>query len=249
LIVLLLVVPKANRDRQAWLILIPLALVVLLWRTSTMLFAMSEGSAQTLGCLVISGAIAWTVVWLLGHRLGSRHRVANFFLILGTMLAVGILSLYCSGEEDDSVMPFVAYAMYYGFAVYCLVAAMMLAGRYCRKRFTPRRFGLWLLVWISVVTVGLSLLLLFAFALITQGFHDFGRGLLVIPTMAAFLAGLVYLFNLPFLILGLNSPIYRRRLEAMFCVGHKPENLVPAAMPPGACAETECETPRRPSGD
>jgi hypothetical protein len=221
LVLLLLVIPAANRNRQAWLILIPLALVMLLWRAPTMLLGMSEGSAQTLGCLIVSGAMAWTVVWLLGHWLGSRFRIANFFLILATMLAVGALSLYCIIDGDDSVMPFVAYAIYYSFAVYCLVSAMMLAGRYCRKRFTPRRFCLWALVWIGVVTVALALSFFFAYVLMAKQYHGFTRDLIVVPTMAALLAGIVYLCNLPFLILALNNPFYRRRLEAMFRVRQK----------------------------
>jgi hypothetical protein len=217
LVALLLVIPKANRNRQAWLILIPLALVMLLWRTPTMLFGMSEGSAQNLGCHIVSGAMSWTVVWLLGNWLGSRFRIANFFLILATVLAAGTMSFYCI-FQGDADLPFFVYAIYYGLAVYCLVSAMMLAGRYCRKRLTPMRFSLWLLLWLAVVTEALAFLFFFAYVLTTQQFHGFTRGLTVVPTMAALLAGVVYLCNLPFLILVLNNPFYRRRLEAMFCV-------------------------------
>jgi hypothetical protein len=217
LVALLLVVPRANRNRQAWLLLIPLALVMLLWRPPTMLFGNTEDSAQSIGALVVSGVVSWAVVWLLGDWLGSRFRIANFFMILATMIVVGTMSFYCifQGSADR---PLFVYAVLYGLAVYCLVSAMMLAGRYCRKRLTSMRFSLWLLVWLGVLTEVLALLLFFAYILMTGGAPGFTRGLSTVTTMAALLIGIVYLCNLPFLILVLNSPFYRRRLEAMFCV-------------------------------
>ncbi len=51
LIALLLVVPKANRNRQAWLILIPLVAALLLWRGLALLFGVGVGTQQQLGCL------------------------------------------------------------------------------------------------------------------------------------------------------------------------------------------------------
>ena len=216
LILLLLVIPKANRNRQAWLILIPLGLVLILWHTPTMLLGVSESSAQTIGCLIVSGAMAWTMVWLLGHRLESRYSTVTFFLILGIMLAAGALSFFYSGEEQNSFVPL---AVFYSFAVVSLVVAMMLTGRFCRKRCSPRSFGLWLLVWLGAVTVGSAISIYLAWNMMAQQlWANFIQGLIVIPTMAALLAGIVYIVNLPFLILAVKNPFYRRRLEAMFRV-------------------------------
>lgn len=219
LVILLLAIPKANRHRQAWLILCPLGLVMLLWHPLVVLFGMGEATAQVVGCTVVSGAVSLAVVWLMGHRLGSRYGMATFFRILAIMLGVGALSLFCRGEVDEASAPFAAYAITYSFAVVSLIIAMMLAGRFCRKRLSAIRFGLWLLGWMLAITVGLAIIVFFA----VESFYGGGprnlvRGLIVVPVMAAFIAGIVYLFNLPFLVLALGSPFYRERLKAMFCV-------------------------------
>jgi hypothetical protein len=244
LILLLLVIPKANRNRQAWLILIPLVAVLALWHTFAVSLGMSAQSAQFLGILIVSGTMAWTAVWLLGHWLGSRYGIVTFFLIHAVMFAVGALSLYCSGEENSDVMPYFVYAVYYSFAVFGLVTAMMLAGRLCRKRFSPIRFGLWLLLWIGVVPVGTALSIYLAYSMLAQQRPDrFVAGLMAIPTMAAFLGGIVYLINLPFLILGLKNPFYRRRLEAMFRGAAVSEAAAATTLSIDAATETECVSP------
>ena len=247
LIALLLVVPKANRNRQAWLILIPPVAVLIVWRGLALLLGVSVASEQQTSCLVMSAAMAWTAVWLLGHWLRSRYSTVRFFSILAVMAGVGALSLFCSGAGDDSSMPLVAFAVYYGLVVVGLVAAMMLAGRFCRKRFSGLRFGLWLLLWIEVVTVGVPMLIflgVFGWMAIAEGpSARFAGGLIVIPVMMAMLAGIVYVFNLPFLIVGTRSTLYRRRLEGMFRGSPKPDVSATATSPFAACVETERMAP------
>ena len=114
LIALLLVVPKANRNRQAWLILIPAVVVLILWRTTALLLDMGFESQQQMGCLVMAGTVGWTAVWLLGHWLGSRFKTLTFLSIVAVMAAVGALSFFCCGEGDDSFLPLVIFAIYYG---------------------------------------------------------------------------------------------------------------------------------------
>ena len=243
LIALLLVLPKANRNRQAWLILIPLAAALMLWRGAALLFDAGVGPQQQMGTLLMSVATAWTSVWLLGHWLRSRYRIVRFFSILAVMAGVGALGLFCSGEGDDGSMPNVIFATYYGVVVVGLVAAMMLAGRFCRKRFSGLRFGLWLLLWIEVVTVGLPMLIflgVLGWMAIAQGpLAQFAGGLIAIPMMMTMLAGIVYVFNLPFLILGTRNTFYRRRLEGMFRGSPQPDVPATAASPFAACVETE----------
>jgi hypothetical protein len=240
LIALLLVIPKANRNRQAWLILIPLVVVLLVWSVLTLLFGMAVGAQEQMGCLVTSAAIAWAAVWLLGHWLGSRYSTLTFFSILAIMVAVGALTFFCSGEGDGVSMPLAAFAIYYGVMAVGLVAAMMLAGRSCRKRFSGIRFGLWLLLWVGVVTIGLPMLIFLACSVIAQMPRDqFAGGLIRISIVMAILAGILYAFNLPFLILGMYSAFYRRRLEAMFRVKPIPGPASLGTTPFAANIETE----------
>ena len=130
------------------------------------------------------------------------------------LLGIGTFSFCYTGQEQVSLMPF---AMSYGNIVTSFPAAMMLTGRVCRRRFTPWRFGLWLLFWTGVVSLALSLSILFVAVGLIVG-APIITGLIIVPMMAAIVAGIAYLVNLPFLILVLNNPLYRRRLEAMFRV-------------------------------
>ncbi len=192
----------------------------------------------------MSAAMAWTAVWLLGHWLGGRYSIVRFFSILAVMVGVGALGLFCAGEGDDGSMPLVIFATYYGVVVVGLVAGMMLAGRFCRKRFSGLRFGSWLLLWIEVVTVALPMLIFLGYVAISQDpWPRAAGGLIAIPVMMAMLAGIVYAFNLPFLIVGTCSTFYRRRLEGMFRGSPKPDVPATATSPFAACVETERMAP------
>ena len=99
LITLLLVAPKGNRHRQAWLILIPAVVVLIAWRGLVLLLDISVGSQQQFGSLLMSLATAWTAVWLLGHWLVSRYRTLTFFSLLALMIAVGALTFFSAAQK------------------------------------------------------------------------------------------------------------------------------------------------------
>jgi hypothetical protein len=239
LIAVLLIAPKANRNRRAWLILIPVVVVLSLWRATALLLGIGFEAQQQMGCLVTAGTIGWTAVWLLGHWLGSRFKSLTFLAILAIMAAVGALSFFCCGEGDDSFLPIWIFAIYYGLGVVGLTGGMMLAGRFCRQRFSAIGFGLWLLLWTGVVTVALPTLILVVWIVIA---HDsspgIAGGLVAIPFVATLFAAILYVFNLPFLIVSLYSTFYCRRLETMFRAKPMPESAVLATTSPNACIET-----------
>jgi hypothetical protein len=213
-IVLLLAVPRANRTRQAWLILIPLLFVLVLWRVPIMWLDFIGDPNQILGWLIVTWTMAWAMVWLMGHWLAGRYRLVTWFSIVVVMLAAGVLSFFCSGQEDAS---FPSFAIFYSVVVVSTPAAMLLAGGSCRKRFSGKSFGLWLLLWIVVVTVGLPLAVLLGVSVIMQlPLADLLGSLLAICVVMGVSAGIMYVINLPFVILGMYSTFYRSRLEAMF---------------------------------
>ena len=78
--------PKANRDRQTWLILIPLGVVLLAWRMPTRLLSMPDGITETPGFFIqfhCSGSRAKSslAVATLTNRWTSRE-----FLPRGTLI-------------------------------------------------------------------------------------------------------------------------------------------------------------------
>lgn len=223
LILLLLVAPKANRDRQAWLILIPLVVILLVWRMPFRLLAASDATTETFGFFVVTGSMTWSMVWLLGHWLGNRPRYAVFFLALAVMLAAGLLSYssyFGTIGFSDSITTFVCY----GVCCAVLLLSMLRAGRLCREDCTAGRFCALLFLWIVLTTLGLMLLFAIiplSFAILMTNGPQVSLFQLLLPLVfvayaSLFLTVTLYLVNLPFVILAFKSPFYRARLKEMF---------------------------------
>ena len=219
LIFLLLVVPKANRCRQAWLILIPLGLVLLVWQMPVRLIGTRSESAERFGFLVVSGAMAWSVVWLLGHWVGTGSRVLTFSLALAVMLVMGTVShvSHFGIEDSGDLAPLL---ISYGLCVLFLLLAMMLASFSCRHDYYPARFLRWLAVWLGAVLVALGLVwTVLALSLGPKPRpEDVVQILAIMAVVPAVLGGTLYLINLPFLILAFKSPFYRERFLKTFCL-------------------------------
>ncbi len=210
---LLLVVPKGNRHLQAWLILIPVALVVLLGPIPARLMSAPSSSEQMLGFLLGSLAKAWAVVWLLGPMLARMPSFLAFVATLTVMLAT--LAVCHVGEfgADDASQPLPMLMMFGLFSLAWLLA-MTLSRFHCRKRYGPGRFMAWLLFW----TWGSVALVLSIPVILTIAFGGPPPwGVLAAAVIMSLIgaAGL-YLTNLPFMILAFKSPFYRDRLLNAF---------------------------------
>jgi hypothetical protein len=220
MLILVLFGLKANRHPQAWLILLPLGLVMLVWRMPLQLLSISDGPVQTIGFFVESGVLAWTIVWLLGRRLATRHRGLSFLLIYAVLCAVGLLSYYLQYEERDEIVPLMI-----GFGVCCipLPLAMMLASRFSRGSYSKLRFNLSIVLWTGLTTAATMFVLFAVMAIIN--FRHLPGMLFLLFVMAIYtlsLTCILCLINLPFLILAFKSPFYRRRFERLFRIekGH-----------------------------
>lgn len=217
LILVLLIVPKSNRDRRAWLILIPLVVVLLVWRMPPRLFAMADGTTETLGFYIVSCTMAWSVIWLLGDWLGGRHRKVTLFLGLGIMLAVGLLSYYGHYGAIEQFAS-LGFLIPYGIFAFILLAAMVHTGYLCRHKYSRGRFLGWLAVWNCIAALGLMLVYdIFMLVMIGQFPWFVLAGLAFMTAFASvFIGGILYLVNLPFLILAFKSPFYGDRFKRIF---------------------------------
>jgi len=215
LIALALVVPKENRKPQAWLILIPLFLVMALWQMPARLFSLPPSAANPVGFMVNSVAMAWTVVWLLGRRLGSRRRIAAFFWMLGVMTVVGLWAYvgeYGTAISSDMLVMLIPY----GVCALALLSSMALARLFCRKTDRPGPFMAWLFIWMGFGSM--AGMLLFAVIMTIASFNIFMLLMVLISAAfaALFLTVLLYLGNLPFMLLAFKSPFYRERFRSTF---------------------------------
>ena len=215
IVLLLLVVPKANRHRQAWLILVPLALVLLVPRMLATLFAMPDEAAELLGYSLASFAMAWSAVWLVGHRLATGSRTITFLLIVAAMSAIGAFSEFCRSGNAAGLL---SSSIGFGLVAAILSLGMMLAGYSCRKKYSPRRYRVWLLVWTVASMMGSmtcfsTIMLLIVFR---EQFAHVAPTLLFLIPISAIYGVVLYLVNLPFLELAFRSSFYADRFERIF---------------------------------
>ncbi len=226
---LALFLPRGNRTWHAWLILIPVLLVLMLWRMPLRLVSAPASNAVSFGAFVASLTVAWTVVWLLGHRLARRRRMTGFFTVWGVMLALGVWAY--TGEYGFALnSEMLQWALLFGGCALTLLAAMGMARLCCRRQYRPGRFMAWLFLWM-VVASGAVMLLFVGVVMITV-FHEFNPFMLVTvfvsaAFMSVFLAFGLYLFNLPFMILAFKNPFYRKRLRVAFGLRHVTKTAAP----------------------
>jgi hypothetical protein len=159
-----LVVPRENRRGQAWLILVPLFLVSALWKMPVTLIHVPSSSANFLGLLLTSLAMAWTVVWLVEPWLRRRGRPASLVWTWGVMLLIGALSYFSDygvgvvSRGASFVSEAVPFLITFGAFTLALLLAMKISRLSCRKRYRPGSFMVWLFLWLFLTcAAGISL--------------------------------------------------------------------------------------------
>jgi hypothetical protein len=219
ILALAMAIPKANRDRRAALILVPVAAVSLVWVLAQAVLHLPSAQAYYLDVVVSSLVVGIAVLWLLASSLGRLRGVARFFLALCLMFAVavvgGLSTLSASSSGEVVVLPIVM-----AFFAAILLSAMAATARQCRGGYSPARLllrlGLWMTLGTLVVVYGCFLAVaLSSGELIPDVMVFAGVGL------AGLVSGLLlYLLSLPYMVLGLASPFFRARMQA--CLGVPP---------------------------
>jgi hypothetical protein len=218
---------QENRHRQAWLIFVPVAVVALVAKMATRALKIPDDAAEWTDVAVMALAVGWSAVWLYGARLAGRHGMVRFIAALVLMLAFGGLS-YLAHLGLDNTDGLLSISISHGIASVVLLVGMMRSGRSCRNefrrgKFMRRLFATMVLVALlpAVVTATLSAIL-----------GDFGSLALMIfvqmSIMCVAAATMLYLLNVPFMLLAFNSPFYGAIFHAVFCP-EGPRNAAPRA--------------------
>ena len=209
-----LILPKANRHRQAWLVLLPLGFVLLVWQMRLRLLVVSDDPTRT-GYLITSIAVAWTLVWLLGHWLKTRYSSVTF-LLLGLMLAIGALLRYCELDLENSNYMLGLFA-WHSLSVLIILLSTMFNAHFCRKRCTLWRFLWWLAPWTCLVAFFVIPASVVAVVFTPPIAVNWKEALMVFSVIGGvMLAVVAYLLNLPFVLLAFKNPFYRKRFATIF---------------------------------
>ena len=251
LVILPLVLVKENRCWRAWAILIPLVAILLIFRTIANLISLSPATTEGLGTPLATLATAWAIVWLLAPWLPPRHWVLAVVCALIVMLATGLLSYACSvGLEYSDILP--TLVIYYAIASLGLLLPMAVSGRFCRKAYSPGAYMAWLLLW-TVLTLMVGM---FMFAIWTAFLASSLHILILAPIIVVVAGGVggtvLYLLNLPFMLLAFGNSFYRARFCHVFGLQAAPERTLDETSPPfdpGSAATAAGDSVVSPSAD
>ncbi len=207
---------KGNRCLRAWLVLVPLVVVLAIWGMVKQLLPFNTSNAEGFSQLVSLMAITLAVLWLLAQRPERRKGVVSFLLAGAILAGLGTLGMLCyNGFRLDGETA--AYFAIYGIWVLTLLLGMTISCLRCRKNFAVKRFLSLLLLWMIILTVGFMLLYMAIIMLIESHMYNMALVMLMQVGIVGFvLAVALYVIALPYMILIFRNAFYRRRFENCF---------------------------------
>ena len=202
---------KENRTRQAVWILAPIALLAIVYSTVMNILKISSGSTAQLNIMFTIMVLGFSMVWLLAERIGNRNRFVTF--LLATMIYFGLIgvNLLSSGFSKDTI----AITYLAVISIPAIIFAFIFAALISPKPFNTARF---------VIYIGAALFssLLIIFSIIMFIFYPIFYPSQNMPVktqitdvlIASFFSSLIYYAGLlPFLILLLSNPFWRKRFQ------------------------------------
>jgi hypothetical protein len=206
---------KENRSGKALLILVPLLAVNILWLGFKKVTGMQSSQAAMFDVMLNSFTIGVATVWLVSHKFAGLNRFVIFLLTMLTMSLTNALSTlsYTGFEFTQETMVMAVFSF---IVMVTAILAFALTGWRCRKKYTALRFMLWLTLWCPA----LCLIATFAYALIfimtTSQSIPISALFIQFPIVGLIIGGILYLLLLPYMILVLNSDLFRRRFYGCF---------------------------------
>jgi MFS family permease len=230
ILALALVGPRANRTRAALPILVPVLLANLVWLVVARIAQPVTSDRETLGVMVLSLTVASAVLWLLGHRIARYTQYTRLVLAVGIALGVALAGAF--SITDFSRITF-ALPSLLSVLTPALVLGYAGAGWMSQRTYRPTRFILLLAAWtVALSAVGIPLWFLWGSTATTHS------PIPVLPELGVFLlagaiaGACVFLISVPFVLVGLRSPLFRPRLFACLRLPVTPDPSAPATAAP-----------------
>ena len=217
ILLLVLVLVKANRTPRAWLVLLPLGAVFIVWSMVKGLLSVPSEVSAVFDQLLATLTIGFSVLLLSGHKIGNRNRAATFFLALLIMALLSVAGGISFGGSFS--LEVVIYVILSFVMAVMILLAFVFAGLSCRKKFSCPRFTVWLGVW-TVVQIEVVMLVYYLIAMIAMstkgGYFPMGKLMFLLTFLLSGLVmgGILFAILLPFMILVAKSEFFRDRLFA-----------------------------------
>lgn len=215
-IILAIGILKDNHKSETWYILIPLLILNFFWMLFKQLSGTNSSNEVEFDVIFYSTLIGLSFLWLISHKLSKLSGSMRFVLSLIFMI------LILSAGIFSSLSPFSKTAgqvsLFAVFIIIALLAGLACAGKLCKRKYNPIAFTLWLVICMPVLSI-ISMFLFFVIGSAVTN-SDVRAQVLIEVAVVGFIIGLLlFVINLPFLILGFAIPFYRERLCG--CLGLK----------------------------
>lgn len=198
---------RANRQRDALLIFVPLLILDLLWGRVTTLTGMSSSLQVQFSFVGEFLAAGIALLWLHAERLGRSGGLVRFAASLGLLgLAdLAVLVSYWGALPNQSVV-------FTAIVTLSLLVSLTLTRRLSHRHYQPARFLLWLALWSALCSITGAAAFVAVEALAAVSPLHAWLAMLVQTILAGLVLALcLYAVNLPYLLLMFTSPFFRRR--------------------------------------
>jgi len=229
ILILPLVLVRANRNRRVLLLAVPLSIANMLWIVLASLTRMQSAQKEMFTTAFWSLSAGFAVVWLLGEKIGNRKRYVTFLLALAAMTATALAgALSCGIAELDNEA--LGTAILLAVPIVTVLFSFVLSGWRCRKFYSGLRFILWEAVWCVGACIAAVCILVVVVLIVQSGApSNWTLVLIQIPIVGVILGLLCYALVLPFVILALKSPFFYRRFYACMRLQSMPATIGPDA--------------------
>ena len=224
LVILGLLALKPNRRAAAWLIWLPLGVVMTLTLLPPALPSGTDFFLDAIAAL----AFGLAAVWLLSNYLRQAHRLVTFLCVLLALAAFSALA-FVARQGLNWEIEMLQIGIVVGVGALASAIALCVAGWICHKGFRPLGIYPWLFVSLTVAWL-LVAAPFFIMASITSG-GQIPWSEFFIPILSV--AAGNFLLLLPFLILSSANAFFRERLKALLNVkSDAPPPLIATAPKP-----------------
>lgn len=201
--------PRENRRRAVLWIILAIIVPSLAWHGLSHLLGISSGEGTFFDQVIQGLLIALALIWLLGERLGNRHRLVTCVLSLLIFTALAGCLLLGIGWGDVAIQ----ILIFFGIMSSVLLLSFVIAGLWSRKKPGPVRFAFKLATCIFLTTI--TLVLTLVALLMASESTSFSTIALKVLMSASACAGIMIALLLPMELVLLIHPFWRRRFEAI----------------------------------
>jgi hypothetical protein len=211
-LILAIFVPKSNRKLCVLRIFIPLGVVLLLWSFYKWFIDMTSSEAKQWDLLLQSFVISLVILWLLAKQFDTFSGFVRCFLAIGVFAVVTVLDIISNylGFFRESII-LVVFLISSGLI---LLFAMIAASKLCKGLYLPKRFMLWLVLFMPVCGIIAMIGCVIVSMIIMHSVPPLKVLLSQVPIIGLCFGLLIYVVNLPFMILMFGDPFFRERFCA-----------------------------------